>query len=420
MTKMKSCLRGSIAAVILIGLVSLLAADVSFSLYQPARFTSVLPYCTLSIFSGTVKVQTLNAITWKEAKNGMTLEAGSRVRTLPDSHALLTFFEGTTTKLEPGTDLLVAKLEGNRESHPDVIVLKQWSGKTWNRVTTLSDNSRHFEIQTPSSSAVARGTLFLTKVDRTGRTLIQTTEGQVSVIAQGREVQVLAGQQTEVEPGAPPPFAVQMSPSQNELIVTVSMPAVGMVVDPSGSSTGYLPDGSALNQIAGSRSSMVDQSHHTIRVPELRTGEYTIVLRGVGQGVSRFSIEALTEGKSTFRQAGSCNVTAASEWLLHLHVDVLDGLLKGVSVVKPELPSGQVMAHDAVERTGATEMGPSEITTKPSDNDSRQPPTPGKDQSPNPGWNWTSLWGGYRSSQWAVSVSMIVLAIILAVVWRRH
>jgi len=316
MTKMKSCLRGSIVAVILIGLVSLLAADVSFSLYQPARFTSVLPYCTLSIFSGTVKVQTLNAITWKEAKNGMTLEAGSRVRTLPDSHALLTFFEGTTTKLEPGTDLLVAKLEGNRESHPDVIVLKQWSGKTWNRVTTLSDNSRHFEIQTPSSSAVAHGTLFLTEVDKTGRTLVQTTEGQVNVVAQGREVQVLAGQQTEVEPGAPPPFAVQMPPSQNELTVTVSAPAVGMVVDPSGSSTGYLPDGSALNQIAGSRSSVVDQSYHTIRIPELRAGEYTIVLRGVDQGVSRFSIEAFAEGESVFKQDASGNVTDASEWLL--------------------------------------------------------------------------------------------------------
>ncbi len=417
---MKSCLRGSIAAVILVGLVLFLAADVSFSLYQPARFTSVLPYCTLSIFSGTVKVQALNAITWKEAKNGMTLEAGSRVQTLPDSHALLTFFEGTTTKLEPGTDLLVAKLEGNRESHPDVIVLKQWAGKTWNRVTTLSDNSRYFKIQTPSASVVARGTLFLTEVDKTGRTLIQTTEGQVSVIAQGQEVQVLAGQQTEVEPGAPPLFAVQMSPSQNELIVTVSAPAVGMVVAPSGSSTGYLPDGSALNQIAGSRSSAVGQSYHTIRVPELRTGEYTIVLRGVGQGVSRFSIEAFAEGESTFRQAGSGNVTDASEWLLHLHVDVLDGLLKGVSMVKPELPSGQVMAHDAVERTGATEMGPSELTTEPSDNDSRQPPTPGKDQSPNPGWNWASQRGGYQGSRWAVSVIMIVLAIILAVVWRKH
>jgi hypothetical protein len=136
--------------------------------------------------------------------------------------------------------------------------------------------------------------------------------------------------------------------------------------------------------------------------------------------MSRFSIEAFAEGESVFKQDASGNVTDASEWLLRLHVDVLDGLLKGVSVVKPELPSGQVMAHGAVERTGATEMGPSELTTKPSDNDSRQPPTPGKDQSPNPGWNWASLWGGYRGSQWAVSVGMIVLAIILAVVWRRH
>lgn len=88
--------------------------------------------------------------------------------------------------------------------------------------------------------------------------------------------------------------------------------------------------------------------------------------------------------------------------------------------VKPELPIGQVMAHEAMERTGAKEMGPSEPTTKPAEKDTGQPPTPRGEESPDPGWNWSSLRNGYGSSHWAVGIGMIVLAIIVAVVWRRR
>ncbi len=426
---------GAIAAVILMMLIMFLAVDVGFTLYNPYRLASPLPSCTLSIFDGTVEVQTLETFTWEEAENGMILEPGSRVRTALDSHALLTFSQGTTTKLEPGTDLIVAKLESRQDNRPHLIVLKQRSGKTWNKVARLPGNGGHFEIQTPSASAKVRGTLFLAEVDESGKTLIQTAEGQVDVSAHGQEVQVSAGQQTEVELDSPPSIPVPTAPAKSELIVTVSRPAVGLVIDPSGSSAGYLFDGSELNQIAGSTLATPEESQYVIRIREPNEGEYTVVLRYVDDGISYFSIEGLAEGKSTFRYTGSSNSTTASELILRLHVDVLDGLLQGVPVLNPEPPKSQAIEETAVtkaitEETGSDksatksiteETGSDKSTTKSPDTDSERASVQQKGKPGELGETQTSPEGGYKYNQWfAAACIVIFFGIYSAVIWRKH
>ena len=185
----------------------------SVSLSPASTLTS---HCTLSTLTGAVQLQTPGSSTWEEAENGMTLAAGSRVRTAPDSQALLTFFNGTTVKLESGTNLVVEQVERGGENQPTVIVLRQWLGKTWSRVTKLTDPGSHYEIQTPSASALVRGTLFSTEVDETGATTVQTIEGLVGVNAQGEEVYLSAGRQTTVSPGAPPSEPVPVSSSEGE------------------------------------------------------------------------------------------------------------------------------------------------------------------------------------------------------------
>jgi len=402
MTGLKNRFGVTITAIILIVSVLLLAGNVGLWLYNPSRFASVLSSCVLSILRGTAEVQTPDTITWEEARNGMKLEPGSRVSTGTDSHALLTFSEDTTTKLEPGTDLLVAKLEGSRDNYPDVILLRQWSGRTWSQVERFPDNRHYFEIQTPSASVMARSTLFGVNVDKSGRTLIQTTEGQVDVIAQGQEVRVSAGQQTGVELGAPPSVPVRIPPVRNELLVTVGTPAVGMVMDPHGSRTGYLPNGAALNQIPGSRSSVREESGHIIRIPEPSSGEYTVVLRGVDAGTADFSIEALAEGKSTFKYAGSTKTTAASEWVLRLRVDVFGGLLQRVSVVDPQSPRGKVSGDTAEARIRTTKTGQPEPTTNYPDSE----------------WLLASKKGWLLGYWAAAAILMIFLGMIFARLYR--
>lgn len=197
-----------------------LAIDIGFSLYNPNRLNPVLPFSTLKIIGGNTQVQTKYSLTWEKAVDGMVLEPGSRVKTDSGSYASLSFSQGTTTKLEPGTDVIVAKLEINPDNELNAVTLKQQSGKTWNQVTRLADDSYHFQIQTPSADVKVRGTLFATEVDEMGKTTVQTTEGSVNVSAQGKEVQVPAGQQIIVTPGAAPSAPSPIPPARNEAAAT--------------------------------------------------------------------------------------------------------------------------------------------------------------------------------------------------------
>ncbi len=376
------------AAIIVLALVLLLALDVSFWLYRTPSLALAPSSGTLRVLKGSVEVQAPDAITWKEAANSTTLNAGSRVRTLGDSYALLTFAEGSTTKLEPGTELLLGKLDGGSGGEAGSIVLRQRSGRMWNQVTRLPDNSRHFEIQMPSASAVVRGTLFLSEVNQSGGTLIQTVEGQVDVAAQGREVQVPAGRQTVVSPGSPPSAPAPLPPALSELVVTVGGPAALVVIDPNGSATGRLPDGAVLDQISGSQVSLAAESSGTVRIPDPGAGQYRLQLRGAGNGESRFSVVAKKAGDSVFEYAGSCNITTGGEWLLRLQVEAVDGLLQEVRLVTAAQARGKETGAGTAP-SGVVEAGRS------------------------------GQGSAHQVSQWVTIGSVALLSLLLAVIWKR-
>jgi len=195
----------------------------------------------------------------------------------------------------------------------------------------------------------------------------------VDVTAQNRKVHVFAGQQTEAALGAPPSMPMPIPPPDNELIVTVSTPAVGLVIDPHGSRTGYLPNGSVLNQIAGSRSSVGEESRYTTVIPKLSSGEYTVVLHGVDEGKADYSIEALGDGKNKFKYVGSYDATTGSEWELRLQVDVIDGLLQRVSIVDPVSRVGKAIGDNDGAGARATEVRPREPVTNSLDTDEQRP-----------------------------------------------
>jgi len=65
----------------------------------------------LSILSGSVRIQNPGLDTYQEGFDGMTLNMGTQIETGPDSHVLLTFFDGSTIKLEPNTTLEIQQVE---------------------------------------------------------------------------------------------------------------------------------------------------------------------------------------------------------------------------------------------------------------------------------------------------------------------
>ncbi len=383
-----------------------LAMDIGYSLYNPDRLNFRLPFSTLKIIGGSTQVQTKESLAWEKARDGMTLEPGSRVRTAADSYAAINFAEGTTTKLEPGTDVIITRLENNRDEQLDTIALKQQSGKTWNQVAKKADDSYDFQIKTSSADIMVHGTSFATEVDDSGTTTVQTTEGNVSVSAQGEEVYVPAGQQTRVEAGLPPAAPEPMPPTRNELVLTINKPATGLIVDPSGSSTGYLGDGSQVNQITGSRLSLPEEEFQTVIIPEPATGEYTIKLHSVAEGETSFNIEGFAEGENTFSYTESGNITTAKEYVIKLHIDVLDGLLGKATVAK-------VVPSDNQARPVATAVTPETEGEKIPDVSS-QPEASSRKES------WLSTGNSPIANIWtAVTVLVLIMGGVLVVVWRK-
>jgi hypothetical protein len=296
--------------------------------------STLVSNCTLSVLSGQVEVQRQGSSDWERAGDGVILEAGSRVRTSSDSHALLTFFEGSSIKLEAGTELEIEQVRSVAGRGAE-IVIKQWLGKTWSRVVERVGPTSRYEIETPSVHALVRGTLFETIVDETAATIIRTIEGVVSVVAQDEEVQVSEGHEVRVELGAAPPQPRRIA-VESELVITVTGPAVASVCDPTGSSTGYLPDGIEFNQISGSRSTLAEDAQ-VIEIAEPMAGQYKLVLRCIADGTSQVIFQAFSGGETVFMHTSTYEVEDGSEWLLKFDVDIDDGCLTGVTVgsVKP-------------------------------------------------------------------------------------
>jgi len=393
-------LGGIFIAFVLIAALAFLALDVGFALYKNDRFEETSPVCTLNILSGDVMVLPAEAFMWKEAEDGMVLEPGSRVKTVGNSYASLTFSEGTTTSIQPGTDLIIDQLGNGDSTRANSILLKQRSGKTWSQVAKRSEDDDSFQIQTPSASITVHGTLFSTEVDESGATLVQTAEGLVNVSAEDEAVLVSEGQQTTVCSGSPPAIPSPAPPAENELLFTIDASVFGQVTSPGGASTGVLPDGSVINQISGSRTFTHDDLNRMILVPEPDEGEYSVVLFGDVGTSGTYTIEGFSGGERTFVKSGTANVTSEEGLVLKLHLDVIDGLVKGIT----ELTSNESSGQDTTISSPVDGISSSQVNKENSE-----------DNVP-----WYQALGSYPSSSWIVIVSIVALfALVFILVWKR-
>ena len=135
---------------------------------------------TLTAIQGDVFVRHADG-TVARANEGEVIVAGDAIRTGSDALAQITYFEGSTVRIEADTQLVVETLS----SEPDggtVIAMWQAVGRTWHVVTKLITGSSRYEVHTPSSTATVRGTIFAVDVqlepDGVAAT-VTTSEGTV-------------------------------------------------------------------------------------------------------------------------------------------------------------------------------------------------------------------------------------------------
>jgi len=157
----------------------------------------------LSITEGDVFVMEAGTDSWIEAQAGMSLEDGDIIKTGDDSSAEITFFDGSTVELQPGTEVEVVSLEVS-DTGSTTITLEQTIGATISRVINIIDPASRYEVETLSGVAAVRGSVLVVCVTEEGTSWIANREGNIWIRAQGVELQVPEKRKYILKPLLPP------------------------------------------------------------------------------------------------------------------------------------------------------------------------------------------------------------------------
>jgi hypothetical protein len=163
------------------------------------------------------------------AREGDVLVAGDTIRTGPGGAAEITYFEGSSVRLEAETEIVIETLRTEADGGT-AIGMMQMLGRTWHVVTKLITGSSRYEVRTPSSTASVRGTIFAVDVhvDADGPTATVTTSEGVVVhtaadpkAAGVTQVRVTAGQESTKSASRPaepvhaaPPATLREAPAR--------------------------------------------------------------------------------------------------------------------------------------------------------------------------------------------------------------
>ncbi|HYU82261.1 MAG TPA: FecR family protein [Candidatus Polarisedimenticolia bacterium] len=220
----------------------LIVAGVGAFLYFPrGASTSTQNSATLAILNTAIEGARAGAA-FAPALDGELYATGDLVRANVDGRAVLTFFDGSSLSVDPGSQVKVVAL--NRVATDGIqVTIEQTLGRSWQSVQKLKTPDSRYEVRTPSTSAVVRGTGFLTSVQplATGgtQTTYQVDEGTLQVSATaGGTVSVPAGTQVTIAEGAQAPASATPIPPSPRLEITSTGGLGFLVVAPTGQACG--------------------------------------------------------------------------------------------------------------------------------------------------------------------------------------
>ncbi len=172
---------------IIVGFASL--AGLAFLLTQTVVILQRVAH--VSNVSGEVQIIPNDEETTKPLNPEKTLvQAGDKLITGPDGRLSLNWIDGTRIRMEPDTELTVAKCQVARGAEYSTFRLDL--GKVWIRILRVLSQQDKFEIVTPTATAGVRGTTFSVEVTTDGTTEVQVYEGQVAIEAEQGDLAIAA------------------------------------------------------------------------------------------------------------------------------------------------------------------------------------------------------------------------------------
>jgi hypothetical protein len=247
---------------------------------QPKGPGRVSAIATLSILAAPASVQRVpaGAATPEPAKDGTSLAIGDRVLTGPGATALITFLDGSTVTVQPGSDVTVARADVGKTSA--AISVRISLGTVWARVARLVDPGSRLSLEANTTSATVHDGLIGGQQNADGTFICWTqSPGMAVVDAGGREImRVEPGQRVTLKPGEKPAVAT-FRVTLSALRVTVPRGVLPLVLMPDRARVaGFVAPGIEVNQVFGSKTSQAADGARALEVPVRRAGSYLLVL----------------------------------------------------------------------------------------------------------------------------------------------
>ena len=193
-----------VASALVLGSSGALAPDAAYA--STSALTRVSGEVTVRHIAGDVVV----------VREGDVVAVGDVIRTSSGAFAEITYFEGSSVRIEEGSELAVVALATEADGGT-VIAMTQFAGRTWHVVTKLIHGSSRYEVRTPTSTATVRGTIFSVdvRVEPAGvAATVTTAEGVVDHSApDGGAVMVRAGQRSTKTSRADTPDPASIAPA---------------------------------------------------------------------------------------------------------------------------------------------------------------------------------------------------------------
>ena len=233
--------------------------------------------------------------------DGMDLGEGDRVRTGAGGAALITFLNGSTVTVLPGSEVTVRQSTADRATGTMRLFIH--AGRVWARVMQVAGSRSVLTLESNDYSATARDGLIGAERapegfvcwTRRGTMTIDNRMGQSEAV-------LMPGQRAWARTGWPvtaEPFVAGTS--------TVTVEASGSVVPllrmPDGQvAAGFLAEDVEVNQVFGSLTASRAGRRWLVEVPAGARGDYLLVLTGVGDGAYTVEVSGRYAGFRVFRE----------------------------------------------------------------------------------------------------------------------
>ncbi len=248
---------------------------------------------TLAALQGDVQLQPAGGASFGLVEGKRDLHSGDRVRTGTDGYASIVYADGSSTSLDPDTELALQNGSRDPATGLATIAFEQSRGTAWTVTAARGAPLPAVEIVSPAGRFVARGGQFTTTVALDGTLAVAAVAGTVEGRTTAGDVDLPSGFTTRMAPGQAPSVPVPAAAPLVTLQVGVQGPVSALLTDARGRSVGYHPAAEAyVSQIPGARLRRGDRGAQVFTVPA-PVESYTLTLRGQAPGQVVVDVSAL-------------------------------------------------------------------------------------------------------------------------------